>query len=299
MLRKKENRKYIIIISILSILLLISFIFVIILGRYYYKNITKPQYGLGIPNNSNSCSSEDIEKIDIVYIMDKKKIVEFDKYGEEYLDKYQGRKYISYPVLLGEHNSVIDLNDKIKDKVDTYINNFYLDGEVIDETIESDELCFVKVLDGTQKNYCNYLTLKYDVYENDRYISIVEDEILESENASGDISLNDIYIVDKTTGMVVSNDEVIKNMNNLSLMKNNLIKYVKENYTSFSYYDVWEVELNDFIADLDILLSTNSFKVFFENESVYFYFNKIQGVEDVVFKYTNDVWEEYCDMYNF
>lgn len=300
MSRRKENKKLIIIIVIISILLVISLFFAIVFGRYYFIKINEPQYGLDVPNNNTCTNNSDVEKIDVSYVMDKKRIVEFEKYGEEFLDKYQGRKYIKYPVILGEHNSVLDLNDKIKDKVDNYIDEFYLGGEIINASSNVKDLCYVDVLeDGSQKNYCNYLSLQYTVFENDKYISVIEDEILNVENSSGDIKLNDIYTIDKSTGIVVSNEDVVKNMGNLSLMKNNLVKYVKENYSTFSYFDVWEIKQENFVADLDILLSTSGFKVFFEENTVYFYFSKIQGVDDIVFRYKNEEWEEYSSMYGF
>ena len=300
MRRKKENKRNIIIIIVLAILLIISLFFVFIFGKYYYENINKPQYGLGIPNvGGNSCSVDEHEKVNIAYIMDKKKLIEFDKYENEFLDRERGIKYIEYPVIIGEHKSVLDLNDRIKEKVDFYINEFESFGEVIDKDTSLDELCYVEVLsDKTQKNYCNYYTLEYDLYINDKYISIVEDRLFISERATGFNELNEIYIVDKSSGMVVSNDDVIKNINNLSLMKNNLVKYIKENYENLEYYKFSEISKEDFLADLDILLSTNSFKVFFDENSIYFYFNKIQGVNNVVFKYS-DTWEEVWEMYNF
>ena len=301
MIRKKENKKYVVAVIVLSILLLVALIFLFILGRYYYKDINKPEYGLGDTNlGNNSCSMGDVEKIDISYIMDKKKMVEFDKLEGKFLDKYQGRKYIEYPVIIGAHNSILDLNDKIKEKVDAYINDFASAGEIINNETNPDEICYVKVLDDkTQINYCSYYSLEYDIYTSDKYISIIEDRVFNTEIATGFSELSEIYTVDKSTGIVVSNEDVVKDINNLSIMKNDLIKYIKENYINLEYYKVSEISKEDFLADLDILLSTNSFKVFFEDESIYFYFSKIQGVDGVVFKYTSDKWEEIWDMYSF
>lgn len=297
MIRKKENNKYIILISVLSVMLVISLIF---LGIYIYKYVNKPVYGLGIPSGGNSCQIGEVEKISITHIMDKKKIVEFDKYGEEYLDKYQGRKYIEYPVIFGEHNSILDLNDRIKGNVDFYIDNFNLSGEVIDNNTDPRLLCYVKVFDDkTQKNYCSYSSLEYRIMENDKYINIIEEEVLNSENSTGSLDLKNIYYVDKMTGMTISNEEVIKNMDNLSLIKNTLIKFIKENYANLSYYTEWEISQENFITDLDILLSTNSFKIFFDNESTYLYFGKIQGIEEIVFRYKNNEWDDVYDMYHF
>lgn len=301
MLRKKESKRNNIIIIFLSILLLVSLVFVFILGRYYFKDINEPQYGLTPPViNGGTCSTDEIHKSNISYVIDQKKLVEFDKKGEEFLDNYQGRKYIKYPVIVSGDVSTLDLNDKIKDKVDSYIETFNLGGDIIDGTVSKDDLCYIESLDnGTLKNYCSYLVLNYNVYENNEYFSIVEDEELIDEKNSEDgyKKLNDVYYVSKTSGEVVLNEDVLKNVNNLALMKNSLIKYIKENYLNLNLYKENEVIQNDFEEDLDALLSTNGFRIYFEKDSVYFYFSKIQGIQNVLFKYNDTEWVEVTDRY--
>jgi hypothetical protein len=135
------------------------------------------------------------------------------------------------------------------------------------------------------------------VYENNRYISILENEITYNGDIES-VDLNNVYIIDKSKGVVLSNEDVIKSLDNISIIKNSLIKYVKENFSELSASQKWEIKMEDFIADLDILLSTNSFNIFFKDDDIYLHFYKVQGIEEVVFRYLGDkTFEEVSEMY--
>lgn len=278
-MEEKKNNKGLVWLMIILIVLMLTLVGFKVYDKFLKVDKIIPENK--ITTTATTTTTTQSQTNNKFYKMNKKEVPKF-------------HDYIDYPVFLGQDISIKSLNEKISDNIDEIIQDINeLEGEIINNSEENNyDSCLVEKYDDSRKKvFCAYDSLSYHVFENEKYLSVVEYDHYIRFNASGNQLVREIYTIDKNTEKIITSEEIINSLDNLSILKTDLNNYVKNNYDSFIYFS--EIDKTQFLNELSNLLNQNDFKIYFDNESIIFYFDEIQDFKSVLFSYNkNNSWED-------
>lgn len=218
-----------------------------------------------------------------LYSMEQKELVKFTHKGcnseLKELDDAAKTVKINYPVFKGTDETITNLNNTIAERVKGYVENFILDGvEIQKEEIENNaEFCnYLNVLDNNSIiSYATYEHLDYSIIEVDNYLFAVEFFYLEMGSGRGGTDVFNVFTIDKTTGKVIENNDVIATISNIAEIKNLITSYVeKDENQEYDYIE--KTEFNKMVNSLKTKLEKNEYKVYYEkNGNIVFVINDL------------------------
>lgn len=286
---EQKSNKGLVWLTVLLIILFIGLISLVVFNTMLKKEKQ---------NNDNTTTTTTTNlnvNLPIKYEMKKKEVIKFE-FNENFMESQtDATEYIEYPVISGEDKSIENLNKTILQNVDTTINKIKDEGKIV-ENNEYNNLCYLKVQDdGKKREYCNYTLMEYEIKDSTKYLTIIEEDWYVSLNGTGSQSPRNFYVIDKESGKVVSNDDLIFSIKNISTLENTLKTYFVENYSDFSSNDVKKLYVEMFNEEID----NKNYLVYFDSEdTLVFYFQGIQQAENLLFGYTEEKgWEDLSWIY--
>ena len=278
----KKSNTGLIIVLVLIILGLVGYI---IFTRFNFEK-KQPPLNNDVNNTTYSDDSDNNQSMPITYTKTEVEVIKFDYgYFEKIIPLEEDEDpivIISYPVINGNDSSVISLNNKIKNNVNTYIEEYKKTGEPLENSEE--EYGYVVVdSEGKKIFYFKRESLYYAINETEDYL-IIEESINGCTIIRECYDIyKETYTINKKTGKVVSHEEAIKSVKNIDKLKNSLVQYIKgENDIELPE----EVKKNELASKMKEILDQNKFIIHFgENGNYYFYFR---------IKDENETYEYYC-----
>ena len=198
----------------------------------------------------------------------------------DFFDK-SGNLYFNYPVIDSNKESIVALNKKIVDDVNSYIK--LVENNSVKEALDDTPCAKIKVIKGnTIYNDSHLYTIKFDVIESNKYLSIIEYDAVLSTCASGWTDVSNIFIYDKTEDKLISQNE-------LSLVNEDNLKEVafKGRLNDSADINTYENELNTIIEEHKYFL------YYLENGSIAIVFSEPETSGALArFSYENDSWSK-------
>ena len=270
------NKKSLVIIIILTIFLTCAVAYIIVDKIFYDTD--------NIENNTSIKQKEDIN----YEIRETDVFAKTIRHSADYvlpIEDEEGNVRLSYPVIYGATDDIINLNSKISDNINNNIKEI-VETESIGEQYSN--VCYwAKIVEtGENIGYEHFPYLNYEIIESDDYISIIEREEFYTECATPDSVINDVYIIDKNTKKVLSN--IISN-DILNSFKQYVISYIESNY-----YDTKE-EMNNTLEDS---INNNTYKAYYnKNNKLTITYPAIIESSEVYksFQFDGTNWSEYFD----
>ena len=203
------------------------------------------------------------------------------------IEDENGDLYLSYPVLSGNTNDIINLNNIIKNHIEENIDELNNDGLIESKALGEDkkhETCYwAKLLkSGETKQYSQFIYLEYEVIESNQYISIIESMHKHSECATGGNAIQKTYIVDKKLGKIINEKDVV-NDNIISSFKTTVKEYLQKHHNETDGINARLEKLNNFELCYVFYSKSNNIVIAFQN------FN--DGI--LSYEYVNGKWIEY------
>lgn len=281
--KKQNNNIGLIVILVLIIIALVGYIIYTKLS----ENTETP-----VVNNNVSTKNDDIKnesntdnKIydDITYKLEETDVITYkysyragegtEKYEPPFVEK------VKYPVFSGGDDSISELNNKIKNSVNTFIENFKNSG--VEQKKYDGSEGYISEDSNGKKLFYRSVDMFYHIAETEEYIQIFED-ISDDTDGTGIYKNKNIYTIDKKGKKYLKNNEFINNIENIEEIKDSLITYIKEKD---------EIYLRDGISDKNKYISIIEDRL--DNNNFMFEFENFEDIENYVF------WFEFEDFYKY
>lgn len=254
---KKNNNILIIVIAVIALVAIIAAVLLL--------------KGNGGTPNSPSTPSDD--QPSAPYTFEQKDLITFThKVCEKKLTELSGSEgliKVKYPIINSKDETVVNLNNLILDRVSNYITNYKLDDkEITEEDVKNyaEECNFViKTSDDKMKSNSYYEYIDYEIIDKEDYMYIVE--YFRVRNVSGSLGndIFNIYNIDKKTGKVIDNKDIVKNMKNKEEIKNKILSFVDTN-RKLDYEYLTDDEVKKFTNELKNKIDKNEFKLYSDSE---------------------------------
>lgn len=275
---KKENNNIVMIIAVIVV--------VVAVAVFVYFMVSKNN------NKDNPTNNPGEPEVKALYNMNQKDLVTFShKYCNSELKEIAADSKtvkINYPVFTGTDETITNLNAEILERVNGYVDNFIIDGrDVNNEELQNSQECvFVNVAtDNTMKRYDNYEHMDYKVIETEGYLFAVESFHLEMAGGRAGTDVFNVYNIDKKTGKVIENKEIIKNVTNIVEVENLIVSYVEKDENK--EYEYLEKEIyNKVISKLKEKIEKDDYKLYYEeNGNIVIVLNELENWSTYRFMY--------------
>lgn len=197
-----------------ALLWTMAIILLLVLGYFLYKQF--------VPNE------------ELNYTMVKELVGTF--YNSEEYEK-NTEFYLEYPVLKTTKKELIDLNTKIKEKVEKNLedlNNYESLSDDPDETVCD----VVKMKKSDEKIIFNRLErYEYQIIESQTYLTIIETVKVSSGCASGSEEVENVYNIDKKSHKLVSKETIEMSVDNFDDKLEKLFNFIEKEYVNDDYQE--------------------------------------------------------------
>lgn len=195
------------------------------------------------------------------------------------LSDNEGTIKVKYPIINSKDETVVNLNNLISERVNDYVKNYNLDKkEITEEDIKNytGECNYViKSSDNKMESNSYYEYLDYEIMDKEDYMYIVEYFYVRNTSGSIGDDIFNIYNIDKKTGKVVENKEVVNGIKNKEEIKNKIVSFIETNRkTDYDYLN--DKEIKEFVNEVKTKMDKNDFKVYSDEDgNTVFVFNEL------------------------
>lgn len=262
--KKQNNNIGLIVILVLIIIALVGYIIYTKLSENTENPVVNNNVLTKNDDIKNESNTDNIVYNDITYKLEKTDVItlKYIYHAGEGTEKYESPfvQKVEYPVFSGGDDSISELNNKIKNSVNTFIEDFKNSG--VEQKKYDGSLGYISEDSNGKKLFYRSVDMSYDIVETEKYIQIFE-YISDDTDGTGIYKNINIYTIDKKGKKYLKNDEFINNVDNIEEIKDSLITYIKENDEIYLPDSV--SDKNEYISIIENYLDNNNFMLKFEN----------------------------------